>query len=263
MRTIRAGTRSPWVIAHRGSSVSCPENTAAAFDAALAEGCDGIELDVQLSADGIPFVYHDRTLSRIGSGRRAASSLSMAELRELDAGSWWAPRFSDQRLLSLEDLLARYASRTFLLIELKTYPRDAAAGGPGALAGAALAHAVTSVLLEQRVEKRVALLGFDLETLEAARARAPRIRAALNLRARGRLPASARRALAGLWALSLDLRSLTPSVVREAHERRMPVLTWTCNTERQLRKALACGADAIMSDQPAWLREALSLAVPR
>lgn len=253
MRTIRAGTRSPWVIAHRGASDSCPENTAAAFDAALAEGCDGIELDVQLSADGIPFVYHDRTLSRIGSGRRAASSLSMAELRELDAGSWRAPRFSDQRILPLEDLLSRYASRTFLLIELKPYPRDVAAGRH-----VTLARAVASVILEHRLEKRVALLGFDIETLEAARARAPRIRTALNLQARGRLPASARRALSGLWALSLGLRSLTPSVVREAHERRMPVLTWTCNTERELRKALACGADAIMSDRPAWLREALS-----
>lgn len=246
------GSRPPRVIAHRGSSASCPENTAAAFDAALAEGCDGIELDVQLSADGIPFVYHDRSLSRIGAGRRWAGRLTMRELRRLDAGAWKAPRFRGERLLSLEDLLDRYASRTFLLVEIKVH------GGEARRRREALAREVARVIRDRGSERSTALLCYDAALLETARAIAPGIRTALNLRPRRGVTPTARRSLERLWALSLDLRSATPAHVRLAHERGRPVLGFTCNTETRLERALRCGVDAIMSDRPAWVREAIA-----
>ena len=74
------------VIAHRGASRRRPENTLPAFDEALRLGCDAIELDVQLSRDGVPVVFHDKTLSRAGAGRKRVAGLKLAELRSLDAG---------------------------------------------------------------------------------------------------------------------------------------------------------------------------------
>ena len=74
-------------IAHRGASRDCPENTLAAFDEALRQGCDGIEMDLQLSRDGVPVIYHDRTLTRAGGGRHRVVSRDLAELRTLDVGA--------------------------------------------------------------------------------------------------------------------------------------------------------------------------------
>jgi glycerophosphoryl diester phosphodiesterase len=77
------------LIAHRGFSSSAPENTIAAFDLAIDEGFDNIELDAHLSADGVPVVIHDDTLDRTTNGSGPVSSLTLAELRDLDAGAWF------------------------------------------------------------------------------------------------------------------------------------------------------------------------------
>jgi glycerophosphoryl diester phosphodiesterase len=82
--------RRPLAIAHRGDSADRPENTAIAFAAALAAGVDGIELDVRLSRDGVPFVAHDATLARFGGGARSVRAMTMAELRLADVGVWKA-----------------------------------------------------------------------------------------------------------------------------------------------------------------------------
>ena len=84
----------PRVIAHRGASATHPENTLAAFDAALAEGCDGLELDLQLSRDGVPVVYHDRTLRKAGGGARAVHQADWVEITRLDAGRWLDRRYA-------------------------------------------------------------------------------------------------------------------------------------------------------------------------
>ncbi|HXI02552.1 MAG TPA: glycerophosphodiester phosphodiesterase family protein, partial [Candidatus Saccharimonadales bacterium] len=179
------------MIAHRGASERFPENTPAAFDAALAAGCDGIELDVQLSADGVPFLYHDRTLARIGAGRRRASSVLIDGLKSLDAGSWLHPRFRAERIPTLEEVLDRYAGRTLLLIEIKVRtPADSPERRR------ILAREVAGMVRARAIEKSTALLCFDLDTLAAARAAAPRSRIVLNANPRtGRLPRAARAAL--------------------------------------------------------------------
>ena len=84
---LNSPTGRPWIIAHRGASRDCPENTLAAFDEALRQGADGIELDVQFTQDEVPVVFHDKTLTRAGGGRRRVAGLSFRELRELDAAA--------------------------------------------------------------------------------------------------------------------------------------------------------------------------------
>ena len=100
------------------------------FDAAVAAGADGIEFDVQLSKDGVPVIWHDRTLSRAGGGRRRTADLTAAELATLDAGrlSSLSTQFGAIRLPTLRQVLLRYRGKTRLLVEIKSRERDRRSG---------------------------------------------------------------------------------------------------------------------------------------
>src|SRR5262245_24924808 len=74
----------PLIIGHRGASAVAPENTTAAFEAAIQAGADGIEFDVRLSSDGVPVVIHDETLLRTAGIRRRVAELSTSQLNEFD-----------------------------------------------------------------------------------------------------------------------------------------------------------------------------------
>jgi glycerophosphoryl diester phosphodiesterase len=93
------------VIAHRGYSEIAPENTLAAFEEALAWSVDGLEFDVHVSADGVPVVIHDDTLERTTDGHGPVKDMSLADLKGLDAGSWFSPEFRGERIPTLEETL--------------------------------------------------------------------------------------------------------------------------------------------------------------
>ncbi|WP_255371675.1 glycerophosphodiester phosphodiesterase family protein [Cellulosimicrobium sp. CUA-896] len=92
----RPGT--PLVVAHRGNSAVAPQNTLAAFEAAWRGGAGSIELDVQLTADGQVVVIHDDTVDATTDGTGALAGLRLADVRALDAGSWFSPAFVGQRV---------------------------------------------------------------------------------------------------------------------------------------------------------------------
>lgn len=248
-----AAAEGIWVVAHRGASRDCPENTRASFDAAVEQGCDAIELDLQLSRDGVPVVYHDRTLSRAGGGRRRVAQLDLAELRRLDAGLRGGARFRGEPIPTLSEVLARYAHRVTLLLEIKT--REGLAGEARHLE---LARTVARQVRAGELEGRTLLLCFDAAVLDAASEEAPRLRRVLNVKPAPGLRLGRR--LDTLWAVSADVRTLTPrfaAAVRRAGRR---LLVFTCNTPRALRRALAAGPDGVMSDRPGWLRRQIAAA---
>ncbi len=242
-----------WVIAHRGASRDHPENTRAAFDAALRQRCDAIELDLQLSRDGVPVVYHDKTLARAGGGRRRVAQLDLAQLRRLDAGIHSGTAFRGQKILTLEETLTRYGNRTRLLLEIKT--RE---GRSGTARHHQLARTVSELVRRSEVERNVMLLCFDQAVLEASARVAPGLRRVLNVKPRPYLDATLRRRLVSLWALSADVRTLTPRFAAAVRRAGRPLLVFTCNTTRSVRVALRAGAIGIMSDRPDWLRRLLS-----
>ncbi|ORW01685.1 glycerophosphodiester phosphodiesterase [Mycobacterium kyorinense] len=103
--------RHPHVVAHRGASASRPEHTLAAYDLALKEGADGVECDVRLTRDGHLVCVHDRRLDRTSTGAGLVSTMTLAELRELEYGAWhdsWRPdgAHGDSGLLTLDSLVA-------------------------------------------------------------------------------------------------------------------------------------------------------------
>ena len=95
----------PVIEAHRGDSANAPENTLAAFQRALALGVAWIELDVHPAKDGTLMVLHDDTVDRTTNGSGAVRDLTPDQLRRLDAGSWFAPSFSGERIPGLPEVL--------------------------------------------------------------------------------------------------------------------------------------------------------------
>jgi glycerophosphoryl diester phosphodiesterase len=116
------------IIAHRGAMKDRPQNTRSSFDRALACGADGIEFDVQLSADGVPVIYHDRSMRRINGSHRRLSDFSLKELRLLDWGSWYGEQYKREPLLTFREVLELYAGRCGLFVEIKSRKSDRASG---------------------------------------------------------------------------------------------------------------------------------------
>ena len=122
------------LIAHRGASGYAPENTMAAFRKAVAMGLSFIETDLQLSRDARFVAIHDDTVNRTTNGQGAVHDLSLAELRRLDAGSWFSSSFTGERIPTLEEIL-EFAKRHDVVFYLELKP-GGSWGGEHALIGA-------------------------------------------------------------------------------------------------------------------------------
>ncbi len=250
--------RRPMVVAHRGASAEYPENTFAAFDEALRQRCEAIELDIQASKDELPVVYHDWTALKAGGGRKRISSLDWLELDKLDAGRWLDKRFAGQHIPKLEEVLRRYGRRTGLLLEIKSR-----ADRKGRERRQRLVRNVATLIARLKVEANVSILSFDQSVLDTMAEVAPELPRVLNLRPPRRPGVGLSRRMERLTAISADARSLTPAFGKSVRERGLALFVYTCNSPAKVDLALAAGATGIMSDRPAWLREYLSAGEPR
>lgn len=107
------------MVCHRGARLSAPENTFASAEAALRLGGSLIELDIRQSADGVLYVMHDETVDRTTNGSGHLSDMTSEEIDNLDAGSWFAPRFQGEGVPRLEAYLAAFADRAGFYLEIK------------------------------------------------------------------------------------------------------------------------------------------------
>ncbi|SNS44295.1 glycerophosphoryl diester phosphodiesterase [Anaerovirgula multivorans] len=108
------------IVAHRGWSSLAPENTLSALELALKEDrIDKIEIDIQMTKDGIVVLHHDFELQRTSNGRGLLSTRSYKELLELDFGSWFSPKFKGEKIPTLEEALALVDNKKELIIEIK------------------------------------------------------------------------------------------------------------------------------------------------
>jgi glycerophosphoryl diester phosphodiesterase len=226
-----------------------PDNTRAAFDRAVLCGVAGIEFDVQLTADGHPVLYHDRTLSRVGGGRKRVGECSLEDLRSLDWGGWFSPSFRREPPMLLREALRRYGSRMRLFVEIKSREADRAAGRHESLTAAVLEQ-IRAVIPPHRVEKGVCILSFDRDVLDIAAGIEPEMKYVLNVERGDGLGRSVRPRIAKLHGCSIPVRHLTPSFGRALRRRGLLLLTYACNQPYQMKKARECGADVVMTDDP-------------
>ena len=227
-------------IAHRGASGAAPELTRAAFARALEIGVDMIELDVQLTRDEQLVVLHDATLERTTDGRGAVAAHTLAELKQLDAGSWFAPAFAGERVLSLQDVFDLVGTRARLNVEIKAPAAEWAVLVPNLLATLARYQAIESTVVSC----------FEPDALGAVRGCSDRARL-------GVLWSHAQFDEAWRWAAEVHAVALHPlwllasaEVTGAAHARGLDVLVWTVNDPAAMRALLVHGVDGIMSDFP-------------
>ena len=235
----------PLILAHRGARTLAPENTVAAFRAAETAGADGVELDVDLSADGVPIVIHDRDVDRTTDGSGLAGSMTLRELKQLDAGVRFAPAAAGERIPTLEEALTCFTGRMLVNIELKDQ---------GSRQG--LEKAVVEVVRQTGAGERVWFSSFKPSMLARVRELAPEIPCGLlyDPRSIGVL----------LLAPVTPYEALHPYVlmtgeraIRRAHRRGLKVAAWTVNSVDQARQLAAAGIDVLISDVPADLVPAL------
>jgi len=113
--------KAPWIIGHRGYHAQYPENTLASFQAAIAAESSMIELDVMLSADRRMVVIHDATLERTTNGKGSVADFTLAELKQLDAGSWFDSQYANQTIPELSEVLDLVNDHAYINIEIKSY----------------------------------------------------------------------------------------------------------------------------------------------
>lgn len=239
----------PWCIAHRGARNEAPDNTRSAFERALNYPIDGIELDVQMSADGVPVLYHDQTLKRVGGGRRPIADLPYSQLRQLDWGGWFDDGFSGEPLMTLDQIMTLMDRCPRLLIEIKSYPGQWRSGHACRLTETAISMITKPEY--SNYQDRLYILSFEAKVLDMAHKLAPHLPKVLNLT--GREPFDEVVESDFLWAIDVQIGKLSAPMVRKARGRGLRIMTYTCNTPRQVAKAMRLGLDAIISDRPDWL----------
>ncbi|MFT5324431.1 MAG: glycerophosphoryl diester phosphodiesterase [Planctomycetaceae bacterium] len=115
----KAAANVSQIIAHRGASTERPECTASAIRRAIEVGATAVEVDVRTSRDGELFILHDTTLNRTTNGKGPASALTLAELKKLDAGSWFDAKYKSERIPSLIESARQCKGKIDLLLDLK------------------------------------------------------------------------------------------------------------------------------------------------
>jgi glycerophosphoryl diester phosphodiesterase len=226
------------VIAHRGSSGHAPENTMAAFRKAVAQGATFIETDLQLSRDARFVAIHDSTLDRTTGVRGAVHDLTLADLRRLDAGSWFGSEFAGERIPTLEEIL-QFSKKHDVVFYLEVKPSGSWGGE----------HALIGALRESGEIPRVVVISFDPNILESLRKLEPTLMTGLLYE--GQLPDPLEKAVQ-IGARQLAVRGdlVTPVLLTAARKKDLQVVCWTVNHPAHMRMLIDAGVDGIMSDYP-------------
>lgn len=245
------------LIAHRGYSDLAPENTFAAFDLAIEHGFPHIELDVQLTRDGVPVILHDALLDRTTSGAGRIRDHTLAEVRALSAGAWFQPRdggptgFGSEPVPTLDEVLDRYQGRIHLHIELKSDEQE-------------LAEIVAPMLLDHGWESPAEPLGmpgvtitsFHIEQLHRSRRLLPQFRHGwlLGHITEADLDLSV---TLGLQSICPRADTITPEAVAAATRQGLTVRAWGVQDDASLLTACRAGAGGATVNWPERAAEAL------
>jgi glycerophosphoryl diester phosphodiesterase len=238
MLNLVPGKSGPFVIGHRGASGYAPENTMVSFERALALRADAIELDVHPTSDGELVVIHDATLERTTNGHGLVAQHALAQLRELDAGSWFDPSFRDERIPALDEVLGWAKGRTKVVVELKHGP----------LFYPNVEELLVAILDRHGMRADVLAISFDHYSVRKLKQLAPDIATGVLYAGRFIDPVRVARD-AGADVLMPHWATLTKEEVVAAHEADLFVAPWG-GAEQDYGFILATGCDAVGADFP-------------
>lgn len=237
----------PIILGHRGDKVHAPENTLAAFKLAIDNGADGVELDTKLTADDVVVVMHDQTVDRTTDGHGSLSKYTLAELRDLDAGSHFSAEFRGECVPTLEEVFAVMGQRGIIDIELTNY----------ASPGDALPVKVAELIKRHNLADRVFVSSFHPLNLIRSSRLMPDVPAGLLTQV-GRAGNLARGSIVGVLPHQLlisyytDVRS---ELIGREHRQLRKMFAWLEAQPEGIKQLLSMGIDGIISDDPGLVRK--------
>jgi glycerophosphoryl diester phosphodiesterase len=228
----------PPVVAHRGASAYAPENTMAAFMQAAQLGAKWLEFDVMLAACGTPIVFHDEILDRTTNGHGAVHSYPYTVLQTLDAGSWFQPQFTGERIPTCQQVLDfLYDTGMHANIELKPLPGQE--------------EALVLQVLKIIAGKSTSFLfsSFSIPTLYYLRQHAPTCAIGLLM---DNLNLDWQQVAKALQCISIHVYDgiLTPALAQKIQNMRKQLLCYTVNEPLHAHTLFSWGVDAVFSDAP-------------
>jgi glycerophosphoryl diester phosphodiesterase len=238
--------RLPILIAHRGGSLEAPENTLAAFRHAIHVGAKYVELDVQLSSDGVPVVIHDDTLDRTTNGVGPVGAHTFGELRRLDAGSHFGPAFAGEPIPTLREVLDLCVDAGVgVVIELKS---------PNLYPG--MVDKVGALLGEMwlRGAENLWCISFDHDAIRQLRALDPAVPLGYLYEPHEHTfvhPDDTVQAYCPYYRTALA----HPDQVARAHELGKLVFVYTVDHPDDVRRLTRAGVDGMVTDKPGALIE--------
>ncbi len=244
-RWYRPGAR-PLVLGHRGASRDAPENTLAAFALALAQGADGVELDVWRCGSGDIVVFHDEDGMRLGGSPVRITRAPREELLRLDVGAHKGERFRGGRIPLLGEVLEAFSS-ALLNIELKS----SGIGDPR------LALGVARLLARHGAAERVLVSSFDPLLLAAFRLAAPHVSTGLLFESGQLRRAQLARHLLHPLALHPDRALVTAERARGWQDQGYALNVWTVDDPLEVERLCSLGVAALISNVPGETREAV------
>jgi glycerophosphoryl diester phosphodiesterase len=251
----RSGDHQPLVLAHQGGENLWPSNTKYAFEQAAALGADVLDMDMHMTKDGVLVLMHDRTVDLTTNGSGAIQDLTLAEIKQLDAGYRFTTdngqtfpyRGKGLTVPTLEELFQAFPEKRFG-IEIKS-------GDP-----AVMARAFCSLIRKYGMEKSVLVSSFSQELMSPFRRECPEVATSATQEEVTTFYIFFRLGLidtltpnyASLQVPeeSSGIYLLTQRFVNAAHRRGLTVIPWTINEETDLRRILALGVDGINTDNP-------------
>lgn len=243
------------IIAHRGASRYAPENTLAAFRAAVEAGAEGVEFDVQLSGDGVPVVIHDHSLERTGLRTGKVAELTADQLGSIDVGSWFNQKhpsraredYKRETVPTLQQVLdVLSAFNGLIYVELKADNGDIDA----------LTTAVCDTIRQSPLLAQMIVKSFRLAVVPRVRCHLPEVTTAALfapqimsfLRRRKQIVDIAREF--GAEQISVHRSLLTPGLSKRASEAQMPITVWTADKPAWIYRCQKLGVKALITNDP-------------
>ncbi len=226
--------------AHRGFSGKYPENTLLAFEKAMQEGVDGIELDVQLTADGEPVIIHDEKVDRTTNGKGAVAAYTLAELKKLDASYIYEGQMGFNPIPTLKEYFELVQKSALVTnIELKTGVNEY----PG------IEQKVYNLIREYGLEKRIIISSFNHFSVMRMKELAPELIYGF-LSDTWILKPGRYTKTYGVQCYHPSFVQLNEETVRELKAEGIMINTWTVNTEEQIGSMYAMGVDTVIGNYP-------------
>ncbi|MDM5297355.1 glycerophosphodiester phosphodiesterase family protein [Bacillus pumilus] len=235
-----------YIIAHRGSSSAAPENTIAAFDLAVQQGADYIELDVQLTMDQQVVVIHDETVDRTTDGSGPVKGYTLHQLKKLDAGSWFDSRYTHERIPTLQEILERYSQRIGILIEIKHPKRQIG-----------IEKEVVDIMKRFSYSRHIMVQSFDDTALQRIKTYSPSLRTAYIIKPSVIKLAKRKLAAYSTFADCLNMKKtmINRYWINRIHSFRMDVFIWTIKDQQTANRLKKYPIDGVVTDHPPYFHK--------